>query len=128
MREEENLAINKPMHSTVSFVGSKSRRRAALLGFLVTVALVLALLAPQLLRQRSAFAVFNEVKLTMSRGQVQNLLRSGGIACRWSGAVSSNEICEFSDFWREYRIAISTQTGQVVRRSFAFKSGRFVRF
>lgn len=127
MREEENSALNKPMHSSVSSLGRKSRQRAALLGFLVTIALVFALLAPRLLRQRSAFAVFNEVKLTMSRGQVQNLLRSGGIAYRWSG-VSSSEICEFSDFWREYRIAISIQTGQVVRRSFAFKSGRFVRF
>src|SRR4051812_9290936 len=111
MREEGDSTkiLNGGVLTTTPSVSGKAKRVAALFGFLVTIGLFLALLAPRLFRQGSAFAVFNQVKLTMPRGQVQDLLRSGRIACRWSGTVSSSEICAFSDFWREYRLAINAQ-------------------
>jgi hypothetical protein len=110
----------------LSTVGSLDRApfQSVAVGFISSAVLVLCFFVPRLLHQGPTFGVFERVKLTMPRTQAETLLRSGGAICRWASADS---ICEFSDFWREYRIVMSSQTGTVVRKSFAFKHSRFIR-
>jgi hypothetical protein len=117
------------MRNSISPAETSARLNAAALafGFLVTAALLTALLLPRLSAEKSAFPSFCRIRMAMSQGQVEGVLEDQKISCRWKGLASVGAICEFADFWRDYRIVIDRRTDKVVRKTFTFKPFRFVR-
>jgi hypothetical protein len=107
-------------------VSGKAKVWAAALGFLLAALVTFFFLSSRYATERSAFAPFSQIKLAMSQAQMENILRDEGVFYR-ARTSSDRAFCEFSDFWREYRIVLDSRTRKVVRKSFGFKRSRFLR-
>jgi hypothetical protein len=117
----------KPMLTTTPSTSTKARLLAGLIGFLIVALIIACFLAPHVFARRSAEAAFQRIKLTMPKSQVEQILTEAGISCRWPDAAGTAPMaCYFSDFWREYRIALNRKTNQVDRKSFGFKRSRSI--
>lgn len=116
------------MHDSTNPGASGARRRAnaAIFGFLATAVALIALLLPRLNAEKSGFASFCQIRMAMSKSQVDAVLQDHKTPCQWRGLGPAGEKCEFTDFWREYRIVLDLKTDKVVRKSFTFKPFRFV--
>lgn len=108
-------------------VSRKIMVRAALAGFAIAAVLVSSLLGPRVYAQPSAYSPFKQIKLGMTRSQMEDILRARRIVFHCADASQNPAPCEFSDFWREYRIAVDSQAHRVNRKSFAFKRSRFIK-
>jgi hypothetical protein len=119
--------MDNSVSSTRPLVSRKAKVCAAGLGFLSTTILSLFFLSSRYHTERSAFTPFREIKLTISQAQMEDVLRDQRVIYHWSGTSPDRAICQFTDFWREYRIVLDPKTRKVVRKSFGFKRSRFLR-
>jgi hypothetical protein len=127
MKTKSGSREPKPTLTTTSSTSTKARLLAGFIGFILAALIIACFLAPHVFARRSVDAAFQRIKLTMPKSEVEQILTEAGISCRWPDATGTRPMaCEFSDFWREYRIAVDRKTNQVDRKSFGFKRSRSI--
>ncbi len=95
---------------------------SSLAGILLGVSVDVLFLSTDLIKYASKAEAFRQVRLGMSRQEMQSILSKKGVQCISPYSVGGESvICKFSDFWREYHIGLSPARGEVARKSFAFR-------
>jgi hypothetical protein len=123
-RETGSINVTVP-NETAMPTRNGSRHAAAKIiggGIFLAVLSSLALLLSNLASYSSSLAAFEEIKLAMTRRQVQWILSRYERSC---GSVPSNSTtagkCQFSDFWRVYELVFDPTTDRLESKRFYFR-------
>lgn len=90
--------------------------RILAIGVAIAIALNLPFFLYDITRYLSHARAFHEIRLRMTREEVDRVLHEHGTRCAMIGSI-----CLFSDFWREYSVNINPTSNQVTRKYFAFR-------
>jgi hypothetical protein len=81
-----------------------------------------AILCAGALNRRIPFSqknVFDKIHVGMQRDDVVGLLRAAGVHCGLTEPANASGSCHFSDFWRDYLIAVDEKLECVARKEVA---------